>query len=443
VLTKEADKAFINIGYGSGRGVKAGDVLEVYGVQAGKFGRSQTHTRIATLTVREVFDNTSKCTVSKLLPRASIERGDLVALRPRKAPDGAGAQVRVSAGGKQDPVTQANVYFNDYWLGATDESGRLYVDVSGSGTLKVLKHGYQTYAQPVSIGAQTKLTVNLPRESAFIRLDSKPSGAPVKIEGKLIGKTPLSKPIPVPAGFVKLTIEAPSGYKDHMSVLELDQGTLDLTGANAIALETDYRTSAQNLVKAGKLNEAVAKYNEIPADHSDYLVGRHEVGEIYLTMLDQPAKAAEAFAVVTSNEQVKQFQDKRFIGSHIDEGIALFMTAEKLAAEEPEAAKAHFQKSIEVLEAVLPQLRFVPADQYSQAVHNVDFHRALARHKLWLYSQDPRVLADTVRSWRSYLDGSARSVPIEGASKAYVENARVYFKQAMGSLSTARTTVNQ
>src|SRR5690606_25642209 len=113
-------------------------------------------------------------------------------------------------------------------------------------------------------------------------------------------------------------------------------------------------------------------------------------------------------------------------------GIALFMTAENLK-DQPEAAKAHYIKAIEVLEKVVPQLRFVPRDQFAQAVHNVDFYKALSRHKLWNYTEDPVALNETVRSWRSYLEGSALSVPIEGESKSYIENARVYYKQAQSS----------
>jgi hypothetical protein len=437
ILSKEADKVVINIGYSSGRGIRAGDTLDISGVQSEKFGRTQSHRRIASLVVREVNDTTATCAVQSLVPRATIERGDMVALRQRRALDQGGAQLRVVAstgkGSATQPVAQANVYLNDAWIGATDSAGRLYADVTGLGQVKVIKHGYATLAQQVELKAGAKVDLALKRETAFVRIDSKPAGVTVKIDGKAIGTTPLSAPVPVPSGFVKLELEAPKGYKSFASVLELDQGTLELTGANAVALERDDRAEAQKLLAANKIDEAIAKYQEIPEGHSDWLIAQHELGEIYLTRLDQPAKAAEAFGRVTATPAVKQFADKRFIGSHVDEAIALFMTGEKLSDENKDAAIAHYKHSIETFEAVLPHLRFVKSEQYPQAVHNVDFHRALARHRLWQYSQDPAVLADTLRSWRAYLDGSARSVPADAVSKTYVENARVYFKQATAS----------
>ncbi|MHA0110910.1 hypothetical protein ACXYUI_27775, partial [Klebsiella pneumoniae] len=75
------------------------------------------------------------------------------------------------------PVPQANVYLNDYWLGATDSSGRLYLEAKGAGTLTVIKHGFIDHTESVSMGAQTKLAVTLVRQMAYLRVDSKPSGA--------------------------------------------------------------------------------------------------------------------------------------------------------------------------------------------------------------------------------------------------------------------------
>lgn len=437
VLGKEADKVTVNLGYSAGRAIRAGDVLDVFGIQSEKFGRSQTHGNIASLVVKEVGDATATCVVKSTAPRATIERGDLVVLRTRRNIDSSGVQVRVVSdsgrGGTMLPVAQANVYLNDDWIGATDASGRLYADITGVGRIVVIKHGFATIHQSVDLKANSKVDFTLKRESAFVRIESKPSGVVVKIEGQVIGVTPIQAPVSIPSGFVKLELDAPKGYKKYASVLELDNGALEFTGNNAITLEKDERSEAQALLAANKIDEAIAKYESIPKDHSDWLAAQHELGEIFLTRLDQPAKAAEAFARVTSDPAVKQFADKRFIGSHIDEAISIFLTGENLVEKNRESALAHFRQAIEIFDSVIPHLRFVKTEQYAQAVHNVDFHRALARHRLWQYSQDPTVLVDTLRSWRSYLNGSARSIPADGVSKTYVENARVYLKQAMAS----------
>jgi hypothetical protein len=53
------------------------------------------------------------------------------------------------------------------------------------------------------------------------------------------------------------------------------------------------------------------------------------------------------------------------------------------------------------------------------------------------------MLVDTVKTWRAYLEGNAKSLPPEGGSKALLQNAEVYFKQAVASLEVAKNTVKQ
>jgi hypothetical protein len=273
---------------------------------------------------------------------------------------------------------------------------------------------------------------------AFIKIESKPSGAMVFIEGKSLGRTPLISPIAVPSGFIRIKVENGSGYKPFSTVLELDEGTLDLTGGRAIQLETDILAQASRLKKAGKTQEAAQLLGNVPPTHSDYLMARFEAGEMWLSVLDNPAKAESFFAEVLSDESVKSFGDKRFIGAHINAAIAQFRIAESLQSQEGGNSQGYYQKVIEGLDAVLPHVRHVPGEQYNQAVHTVDYYRALARHRLWVMSQDPQMLTETVRTWRSYLEGDAMALPPEGGSKALLQNAEVYFKQALASLEVSK-----
>lgn len=479
VLRQEGDKVIINLGKSFLKTMASGDVFEVYGIQSEEKGQSQTQKSIGTLSVVQVAEHETVCKILKLNARAVMTRGDLVILRPSsgsvasaktdkvaatspkskkkkdaitKLPNGQYARIHIGQDAQKDvPVSQANVYLADQWIGSTDETGWLYADkdlllgaikekkTSSKLALKVIKYGYKATTKETSVDELMKSPSDLKmqKEVAYIRIETKPEGATVKLDGAVLGKTPLISPVSVPTGFAKLTIEGVSGYKVHESVLDLDQGTLDLTGQNAIQLEEDIRASAKALQAKGKFKEAIEKLETIPESHSDYLISRYDVGELYLTKLKEPAKAAKSFGIVTSAQTVKNFNDKRFIGAHINEGIALFFTAESLAATNAEASKAHYQKAIEVLSHVGPQIRFVAKDQINQAQHNVNFYHALAQHKLWTMTKDQNLLVETVRSWRDYLEGTAKSVPAQGDNKTYVENAKVYFGQAKAYLASA------
>lgn len=449
ILSKTGDNAVINIGKDSGRSLKVGDILDLFGNQSAKNGNKTENTRIATLTVTSVDEQTSQCKISDLAPRSTVERGDQVIVQRKPAATLTASEkndfnIRVSAkiqNGKLTPITQANIYHNGQWLGSTGLSGRLYIDpkqFTGLGLLKVIKHGFDVYTKSVNFSEMRQLEVNLVQASAFLRIETVPSGASVTIDGKVIGKSPINQSAEVPAGFVKLEIDRVGGYKKYSQIMELDQGTLDLTGARAIKLEIDYRSEVAKLLEAGKIEDAVAKLEEVTEAHSDFLASRHQVGEIYLTKLNKPAKAAAAFAVVTSSPTIRDFNDKRFIGSHIDEGIAVFLTAETLVDQDKSAAIAHYQKAVEILERVRPYLRFVQKDQYQHAVHNVAFHRALAQHRIWQQTADDNKLVDVVKDWKDYVEGSAKESQIKDGESALLENAKVYYQQAKASLNSTK-----
>lgn len=443
ILAKTTNDVTFNIGSSSSRGIRAGDILDVYGTLSGKQGLSQTFGRVATLTVRQLLATSSVATINRIEPRAFVDLGDLVVLRPRATKEASPTQLQVhteSEAGTGAAIAQANVYIDDVWVGATDESGMVTFAAPTGGTLKIIKQGYEILNKYVSFTAQNQVSLAMRREAAFLRLDSRPSGLKVRLDGLVVGKTPLTTGVPVATGFVKLEIEPPTGYKPYASVLELEQGTLQLTGEAAVTLEKDYLTPARRLIKAGKIDSALAALASIPQDHSDYLPGRHEAGELYLTVLGEPAKAAESFGQVTANPAVKQFSDKRFIGSHVNEGVALFMTAERLSADgHMEEARAHYQKSLEILANVSAHLRFVPAAEQAAAVHSVDYHSALAKLRLANLTQDMRLYAESVRAWRTYLDGDARTLPVDAGSKGFIDNANVYYKQAQAALGAAKS----
>lgn len=445
VLSKNGTSVGINLGFSSGRGVKAGDIFDIYGLQVEKHGRSKTFGRIGTVAVKEISDLEARGVVQSLEPRAVIERGDIVALRIRKAITNNSAQVRVSydKSGSETGIAGANVYFNDTWIGASDADGRLYIDVTGTGTLKVIKQGFSTVANHVGMRPGARHDIKMIQQSAYLRVDSQPQGAKVSLEGKVVGTTPITTPIAAKVGFVKIQLEPKAGYKLYSQILELDEGTLDLTGARSIILEKDVLANGLALKAAGKFQESAAAFAGVPPEHSDYLSAQHELGQIFLTNLNMPARAAEAFGKITAVESVKTFADKRFIGSHINEGIALFQTAERLVTEQPEASQAHLRKAILVLEGVIPHLRHVSAAEYAKAVHNVDYYRALARHRLWTETKDPVLLSETLRTWKSYIDGSARSVPVQSGDKAFIDNAQVYYRQALASYNSGKMAVKQ
>ena len=68
---------------------------------------------------------------------------------------------------------------------------------------------------------------------------------------------------------------------------------------------------------------------------------------------------------------------------------------------------------------------------------------ALARLEAWFVANGWQAFDFQREVWRAYLDGSARAVPADDATKAYVENAQVYYKQALASPGAPKGTSRQ
>ena len=334
----------------------------------------------------------------------------------------------------QSGISQANVYFKGTWLGSTDESGILKskAEAKGRGLLKIIKHGYETFAKETRLGKVGSIEIPLKRVSAYVRVDSEPNNLSVFIDKKFVGKTPLEQAISVPGGFVKLEILGEKGFKNHKEVLELDEGTLDLTGDRRIVLEKDIKSEAVKLVNGGQFEEAIKILESIPPEHSDYNQGQHQAGVIHMTLTNSPAKAAAAFHRVTQNPEVSSFRDKRFIGSHINEGVSLYLTAKGLLEDgEDEAAVAHFRKAASTLEKTEPFIRFIKQSDYQQAFDNLYYYKALSLQEIWHLTQQLDSLRDAQASWQQLLSGREN----KNSQTPMLKNANIYLKQLELALS--------
>ena len=361
------------------------------------------------------------------------------ALKTMSSKDGTSSiLVRSRASDDPRPVPQANVYFNDVWIGTSTSNGVVYLPRSLLGTtgkVAVTKAGWNQAMMDATPATGKQIEVTIEAEATRLRVDSVPAGASVFLEGKLSGKTPLDTRLDGAGAFVKLEIAGPDGYKKYATVLEVEAGTLDLTGSRAVHLESDVITNAKKMADAGKTLEAIAALEKVPENHTDFLVSRHIAGELALGKLNDPVKAEQFFASVTAVPEVRDFIDKRFIGAHINEGMAIHMIAEKSSRSNPKAAAEGFGKAAAILDRAAKYTRFLPKKDFKQSVQNLEYFRALSFHRRWLLTNDQSALDNASRAWREYLDNVMPADDLDKQSKILADNARVYLKQTQAGLS--------
>ncbi|NDE15816.1 PEGA domain-containing protein [bacterium] len=336
------------------------------------------------------------------------------------------------------PVQQANVYFNDVWVGTTNNNGVVYLPkpvIGSKGKISVAKAGWNPVALDAQAAEGRQIEVAMEPEASRLRVDSVPSGASVFLDGKVAGKTPLDTKLDGAGAFIKLEVSGPDGFKKYSSVIEVEAGTLDLTGQRSVQLEDDVVGNARKLSEAGKASEAISALSKVPPTHSDYLVSRHVAGEIALAKLNDPVKAEQFFAAVTAAPEVRDFIDKRFIGSHINHGIALHMIAEKMSRSNPKVAAENFAKAAAMLDRAARYTRFLPKKDFKNSVQNLEYFRALSFHRRWLLVNDPVALENANRGWRDYVGNIGAADESDKQSRVLADNARVYLKQTEAGLS--------
>ncbi|MFK7871843.1 MAG: PEGA domain-containing protein [Oligoflexales bacterium] len=425
VIQHESD--FFEINLGSKHQSYQGRGFDVYGLQRDASGRNHQYKAIATGYVKKIYKDKSLVEIKSLMPRSHVEIGQRIRFHSGrtyvsvKNGEHKKFQFFIKNSTNESPVRGVNIYQGEKWIGTTKNNGKLTLPSKPSfkESFRFLKEGYETYTSN-RFGDNKIVQIKMDKTKTWLSVESTPSKSGVYLEDKHLGVTPLKVPIQVGGGWVKLKIKAPNGYRDFDQVLEIDSNeTLDLTGPRKVNLEVDYRGIAQGLLNLGKTEQALKKLESIPKDHSDYLLAWHDIGRIYWILLDKPAKASSAFHNVTKDLSVADFKDKRFISSHISEGVSLFEAAEKLS---DEVAMPHYKKSFEVLDRVRPYIRFLAEEERKELSSMAVFYRLACMQKIWEKTQDSSLLYKLSTEWEDFISR-------DDYHEKYQKNAEVYAKK--------------
>lgn len=430
----EADKEGfrINLSQQGGHALKVGETLRIHGLQADVPGAHPGWIDIGAGQITELLEGSARLRVTELKPRTTASVGQIVALN-RVAENG-DKYVTVTDGADKRALAQTNLYLQDRWIGTTDKQGIARISgitASRRGVLTAVRSGYRLRQDDFQWIDGKDKTIALQRSSIPIRIETDPSNAIVKINGRMIGRSPIYQNIDIPGPTAQIEITLNDEYKALNQIVSFDEEGLDWSGTRAVHLEKDLRREARQLIQGGRLNEAINLLEALPQTHPDYLIVQHELGDIYLNQSQDPIKAAAAFHRVTSRPEVANFADKRFIGTQINEAIAIYHIGEKLKDSDQAAALSSWQKTREMLDLCEGQLRFIPEEQYTQAVHSVSYYRALSLHRIWGLTQKSEDLRIAHDSWKKYIETTALATPAD-KHYALVKKAEVFYRQTQG-----------
>lgn len=431
----------INLGQQRGYGLRNGDQLALWGNIQEQGSRQQTFGEIGQATVNGVSDLKSQIRINQLRPKAVAMIGQTVVLKRPPQPASGGAfffEIKDSA--DQKGLSQANVYFQKRWIGSTDSKGLVKIAQTAlqrRGTLEILRSGYRSYTEEFIPGTRQEWIFPLKREAISIRVASQPPQALVKLNGRVLGRTPLTQNIALVGSEAQLEVIGDADYLPFSKQVSLGEEGLDYSGENTIRLEKDIRREARLLAEQKRIPEAIAVLEAVDEQNPLYTLAQHEIGELLLNRVQDPVKAAAAFHRVTSRPEIANFADKRFIGTHINEAVALYHAGEQIALVEPKTALSYWKQAIEIMDHAEPQLRFVPQDRYMQALHSLTYYRAISLHRTWALTQTAADLEKAHLAWKNYIQNSTLASPAD-RNYASLKKAETFFKHTQSLLNESQ-----
>ena len=432
-----------HINLGKAQALQVGDKVQITGNVRLPSGDISAWDVIATGVVTTVGSERSRIKLTQTQPHAKVEPGNSVRRLDRPTAPSEPISVAVVDEHNQGPIGLAELYADDQWLGSTDLSGQANLseaDLLKVKDISVFSPGFAPKKLDLTPGTKT-FQVALTHEATAVQIESQPSGALVKINGRDLGRTPIDTEIPYPGPTVTLELGGVEGFEYKTRTQSVGPRGILLKEATQITLNRDPQQAARLLVNEGKLSDAAQILEGIAEGESNYLLAHHQLGELYLNQLHDPIKAASAFHRVTSHVAVDGYKDKRFIGTYINEAVALYQAGEQASASDSNLAISYWRQAEAILTKTEDQLRFVPQAQYNQAVHTLSYYRALSLHKTWLVTKALDDQENATQRWKDYIQGTALALP-QDQHYEWVKMAESYFQAIQTAKNKPRVDAN-
>jgi hypothetical protein len=419
----------VNLGAGGGRDIETGTRFHLFVAEADGEGRVTGRREVGIGTVTRVDEVVSE--IKPESPQAALEPGDRVVRALLDDPTvGATGTVRlvVRADGDDDPVPAANVYLDGAWVGATGRDGGLELPIRPRRKydLLVFKHGFVQTRESVSFPqAQGERVVALAPAAARFTVESTPDAAAVAVDGKDVGRTPITEPVPVRLGFRRLKVDAGGDFRPVDRVVEFAKAEVALVGPDRVVLEKDVLRIGERLLAEGRPTEAMAAFGQAGPKHPDFSAARHRLGQLYLDERKDPEAAIGEFESVLALRENRDLVHKRFAVVYTNLGHAYYAQGQQLVRRDPETAARSYRKALEALATARQNSRFFPSATYDEALHDTYYYAALASHRLADLTRSGEAYRRAELAWRDYLDFFPRRLegnpPFEKAREGGVQ----------------------
>lgn len=330
------------------------------------------------------------------------------------------------------PLRGVNIYLDSMWVGSTGSKGtaKIPVRLAKRYDIVLYRHGYQRMSDTIRIEmAQELKEFTLTANNSLFKVESRPSGASVFIDGKKIGKTPIRDGKLVNFGFHKLKLSVGGDYRDWEEVMEFNNKVENRTGKHKIVFYKDYLKIGSEAEQKGNVYAAIKAYSSAERDHPDYSGARCRLGCLYMDEKNDYDSAIREFENVLSLPENQQLIHKQFAVTYTNLGHAYYEKGNGLIQKDRDNAAQNFAKAIQNLQTAKQNTRFFPNLHYDEAMHDTYYYMALSYHKLYMILRKSAILDKANLAWREYFDFFPKKLESDSAFVQIRESAEKYWAQ--------------
>lgn len=282
--------------------------------------------------------------------------------------------------------------------------------------------------QEVSTAENSKIEV--PKQEETKTADPTPVLIVTKTPTKSVALAPALAPIPAPTPTAP-TPEISSAPKvSSPSKTAITQNPTPKLKAKApvsrnIQSPKTRIAKADKLIASGKISSALALLKETPKNHPEYIQTLQKTSEVYLNLLNDPAKALITYEKLTKIRELQRYDKTKLLDININKAIAAFNVGELRAQNKKAGALKMYQATYGLL---TKSTKLLTKGQDTERINTINYYKALSLHRIWQLNPGAKLGGRVVKEWLTYQKSIRKNPGAKGLGS--LENSEVYLQQA-------------
>ncbi len=181
------------------------------------------------------------------------------------------------------------------------------------------------------------------------------------------------------------------------------------------------------LLIIGKIPEALKILKSIPSTSPEFIHSWQKIGEINLSLLDNPKEALAAYNKLTRLPTLKNYNNPKHLKIYVDKAIAYFDLGELKATTHKKEANLMYRNTYWITQRIQNLANTGPDD--AALVETIHYYKALALHRTWQLHPNKQLRAKVNKEWLAYQAVAKKQKTHKHES--FLANSAIFLKETL------------